>query len=158
VHGRNFVTHRIENAPNVDVKNAPILSFGSLLERAFPFNAGIVKRNVETAEFVDREIDHCFDVGIFRDVRADERRIAAEFFNFGNDLRAFFVAAPSQNDLRAGAHAFDRCGLADTGSSSGYERNFAENVLLFIVSFRFCFGKIVVRNLIAEKSFASLSQ
>src|SRR5439155_4547924 len=101
-HGGNFVTHRIQNAPDVDVENAPILSFGSLIERAFPFNAGIVKRGVETAEFVDREIDHRFDVGIFRDVRADELCVAAEFFDFGNDLRAFFFAAASENDLRAG--------------------------------------------------------
>src|SRR5204863_2915184 len=85
-HDRNFVTHRIENAPNIDVENAPILSFGSLIERAFPFNAGIVKRDVETTEFIDREIDHRFHLTIFRDVRADKRRIAAEFFNFGNDL------------------------------------------------------------------------
>src|SRR5436190_6882344 len=44
-HGRNFVTHRIENAPHVDVKNAPIFGFGSLIERAFPFNSGVVKRD-----------------------------------------------------------------------------------------------------------------
>src|SRR6266542_2612795 len=30
-HGRNFVTHRIENAPNADVENARILSFGRLI-------------------------------------------------------------------------------------------------------------------------------
>src|SRR5439155_8028123 len=59
-HRRNFVTHRIENAPNVNVKNAPILSFRSLIERAFPFNAGIVKRNAEATEFIDREIVHLF--------------------------------------------------------------------------------------------------
>src|SRR5438445_2896088 len=40
-HGGNFVTHRIENAPNVDIENASILSFGSLIQRAFPFNARI---------------------------------------------------------------------------------------------------------------------
>src|SRR5207248_7501511 len=51
-HDRDFVTHRIENTPNVDVENAPILRFCSLIERAFPFNAGIVKRNVETSEFI----------------------------------------------------------------------------------------------------------
>src|SRR5207247_2831814 len=71
-HDRNFVTHRIENAPNIDVKNAPILSFGSLIERAFPFNAGIVKCNVETAEFIDREIDHRFHISIFGNVCSDK--------------------------------------------------------------------------------------
>src|SRR5438094_3019823 len=30
-HGRNFVTHRIQDAPNVNVEDAPILGFGSLL-------------------------------------------------------------------------------------------------------------------------------
>src|SRR6266540_5925986 len=30
-HDRDFVTHRIKNAPNIDVENAPILSFRSLI-------------------------------------------------------------------------------------------------------------------------------
>src|SRR5206468_2231512 len=61
-HRRDFVAHRIQDAPNVDVENAPILSLGSLIERAFPFNAGIVKSNVEPSEFVDGEVDHRFNV------------------------------------------------------------------------------------------------
>jgi hypothetical protein len=118
------LTHRIENAPNVDVKNTPILSFGSLLERAFPFNAGIVKRNVETAEFVDREIDHRFDVGIFA---TSARTNAASPLSFSISAT---TCAPSLSrrpvkTTFAPAREFDRCGLADTGSSSGYERNFA---------------------------------
>src|SRR5216110_891363 len=83
-HDRNFVTHRIENAPNVDVEDAAIFGFGCLIERAFPFNAGIVKRDVEPTEFVDSDIDHRFDVGIFRDVTSNKRGVAAELLNFGN--------------------------------------------------------------------------
>jgi hypothetical protein len=124
-HGRNFVTHRLENAPNVDVENSAILRFGSLIERAFPFNAGVVKRDVEAAEFIECEIDHRFHVGIFGDVSADERCVAAEFLNFGHDLRTFFFAATGQNELRAGARKLDRCCFADAGSSSGHECNFA---------------------------------
>src|SRR5439155_19681704 len=124
-HGRNFVTHRIENAPNVDVENAAILGFSGLIERAFPFNAGIVKSDVETSEFADGEINHRFHVGIFGDVRAHERCVAPEFLNFCYDLRTFFLPTTGQNDLCAGAGEFDRRGFADTGSSSGNQCNFA---------------------------------
>src|SRR6266545_3114330 len=37
-HYWDFVTHRIENAPNVDIENAAVFSFGSLIERALPFH------------------------------------------------------------------------------------------------------------------------
>jgi hypothetical protein len=124
-HHRDFVAHRIENAPNVDVENAAVFSFSGLIQRAFPFNAGIVKRNVETAELIDREIDHPFHVRVFRDIGAKERRVTADFFNFGNDVRAFFLAAPSQNDLRTGASELDSGRLADAGCSTGHECDFA---------------------------------
>ena len=81
--------------------------------------------DVEPAEFVDRKIDHTFPVRIFRHVGADERRLTAEFLNFSNELFAFFFTATSQNDLSTSTGEFDRGGFADTGCSSGYERNFA---------------------------------
>jgi hypothetical protein len=86
------MAHRIENTPDVDVENPAIFGFGRLIERALPLNAGVVKGNVEFAKFVDREIDHLFYVAIFGNVRPDERRVAATFFNFGDNLRAFFFA------------------------------------------------------------------
>jgi hypothetical protein len=124
-HHRDFVTHRIENAPNVDVENAAVFSFSGLVKRAFPFDPRIVEGNVETAELIDGEIDHRFHVRVFRDVGADKRRVPTELFNFGNDLRAFFLAAPSQNDLRTGASELDSSRLADAGCSTGHERDFA---------------------------------
>jgi hypothetical protein len=118
------MTHRIQDAPDVDVENTAIRSFGRLIQRAFPFYAGIVKADVEAAEFVDRKIDHPFHVRILPHVGADERRLTAEFLNFSDDLCAFFFTATSQNDLRASASELDRGGFANTRRSSGYERNF----------------------------------
>src|SRR5437762_14354788 len=83
-------------------------------------NATSSRPNLSTVK-----INHRFHVGIFRHVHAEERRIAAEFFNFGNDLRAFFFPAPSQNDIRACASKLDCGGLTDAGGTSGYECNFA---------------------------------
>src|SRR5512132_2341806 len=119
------MTHRIQDAPDVDVENTAILSFGGLIQRAFPFHAGIVKGDVEPAILVDRRIDHPFHVRIFRHVGTDERRLTTEFLNFSDDLCAFFFTATSQNDLSTSASEFDRSGLANPGCSSGYERNFA---------------------------------
>ena len=99
-HDWNFVTHGIENAPNVDVENAAIFGFGRLFERTFPFDTGVVKGDVEAAEFIDREIDHRFHVRIFGNVRADECRVAAKFLNFRDNLRAFLFAATAEDDLR----------------------------------------------------------
>ena len=119
------MAHRIEHAPHVDVEDAAIFRFGCLIERAFPFDAGIVKRDVEPPEFLDSEIDHRFDVGIFRDVTSNKRGVAAELLNFGNDLRAFFFTPAGQHNLRARASECDRGGFTDAGGSSGYECNFA---------------------------------
>jgi hypothetical protein len=119
------VTHRIQNAPNVDVEDAAVFGLGGLIQWAYPLNAGVVKGDVEPAEFVDRKIDHPFHVRIFRHVGADERRLTAEFLDFSDDLCAFFFAATSQHDLCTSTSEFDRGGFADTGCSSGYERNFA---------------------------------
>src|SRR5437667_11423354 len=119
------MTHRIQDAPDVDVENTAILSFGGLIQRAFPLHAGVVKRDVESAEFVDRKIDYRFHISIFRHVGADERRVTAEFLNFSDDLRPFFFAATGQNDLCTCASELDRSDFANTGCSSGYERNFA---------------------------------
>src|ERR1700758_2228130 len=92
-HRWNFVTHRIQNAPNVDVEDAAVFGLGGLIQWADPLNASIVKSDVDLAEFVDRELDHRFHIRVFRDVGADECRLSAKFFDFGDDLRAFFVAA-----------------------------------------------------------------
>ena len=64
-HDGDFVPHRIEHSPHVNIENPSIFGFGRMIERAFPLNACIVKRHVKPAEFVDCEIDHLFDVCIF---------------------------------------------------------------------------------------------
>ncbi len=136
-HDWNFVTHRIENAPNIDVENAAIFAFCRLLERTFPFDTRVVKRDVETAEFIDREINHRFHICIFRHVRADERRVAAKFLDFGDNLRAFFFAATAENNFCTRLSERDRGRFADAGSSAGHQCDFTfKRLLLFIgVSF-----------------------
>ena len=119
------MTHGIQDAPDVDVEDAAVFGFGGLIQWPHPLHAGVVKGDVEPAEFVDRKIDHRFHVRIFRHVGADERRLTAEFLNFSDDLCAFFFATAGQNDLSTSTSEFDRGGFADTGCSSGYERNFA---------------------------------
>jgi len=118
------MTHGIQDAPDIDVEDAAIFGFGCLIEWACPFDAGVVKRDVEAAVFADGKIDHGFHVGIFGDVRTNECRIAAEFSNFIDDLRTFFFTPPSEDDLGAGASKCDRRSFADAGSSSGHECNF----------------------------------
>src|SRR5437773_5447568 len=49
-HRRDFVAHRIQDAPNIDVEDAAIFGFRGLAYGPFPFNSGVVKRDVETAE------------------------------------------------------------------------------------------------------------
>src|ERR1700756_1858470 len=92
-HDRDFVTHRIQNAPNVDVEDAAVFGLGGLIQWAYPLNAGVVKSDVEPAEFFDSEIDHRFHVAVFRDVCANESGIASEFFDLPDDFCALFFAA-----------------------------------------------------------------
>ena len=124
-HKGDFVTHGIQDAPDVDIEDAAVFRFGGLIQWPHPLNAGVVKSDIEPAEFVDRKIDHPFHVRISRDVRADESCVTAKFFNFSDDLCTFFFAAAGEDDLCTSASEFDCGGLANTGCSSGYERNFA---------------------------------
>jgi hypothetical protein len=114
----------LRTPPNVNVENPGIFRFSCLIERARPFHARIVKRNVELAEFVDSELDHRLDVGVFRNIRADECCLAAKRPYFVNDFRAFFFATTAHHCLRAGASELYRRRFADAGSSSGHEDNF----------------------------------
>src|SRR4029077_7705145 len=118
------VTHRIENAPNVDVEDATVFRLGGLIQWAYPLNAGVVKSDVEASEFVDRKIDHPLHVRIFRHIGADERRLTAEFFNFSDDLRAFFFTSAGEDNLGASTSKFGSGLLADAGSPSGHECDF----------------------------------
>ena len=102
------MTHRIQDAPDVDVEDATVFGFGGVIQRPHPLHAGVVEGDVEPAEFFDRKIDHPFHVRIFRHVGADERRLAAEFLNFSHDLCAFFFPTAGQNDLSASTSDFDR--------------------------------------------------
>jgi hypothetical protein len=117
-HHRNFVAHRIENAPDVDVENATIFHFSSLIERAFPFDAGVVKCDVELAKFPDRKIDHRLHVCVFCDVSANERRVTPKFFDLRDDIGALRL-----NYFCAGTRELDSRRLANAGGSSGYQCN-----------------------------------
>src|SRR5438270_6706813 len=91
-HRWNFVAHRIENAPHVDVEDASIFRFSCLIKRALPFNTGVVKRDVEPAEFVDHKLHHRFYICLFGNISAYECSLAAQFFNFGDNLGALLFA------------------------------------------------------------------
>jgi hypothetical protein len=95
-HDRNLVTHRIENAPDVGVENAPIFRCSYLFERTLPFDASVVKCDVEPTEFLDRKINHRLHVGFFRDVCANEGGIASEFFDLPNEFCALFSRRPER--------------------------------------------------------------
>jgi hypothetical protein len=126
------VTHRIENAPNVDVEDAAVFGLGDLIQWAYPLHTGVVKGDVEPAERFNRKINHPFHVRVFRHVGADECRLTAECFNFSDDLRPFFFAAAGEDDFCTSASEFDRGGLANTGCSSVTSATLPENVLLFM--------------------------
>src|SRR5437660_8569419 len=91
-HRWNFVAHRIENAPHVDVEDASIFRFSCLIKRALPFNTGVVKRDVEPAEFVDSKVHHRFHVRLFGDISAYERCLAPQFLDFGDNWCTFLFA------------------------------------------------------------------
>src|ERR1051326_3445309 len=93
-HKRNFVAHRIKNPPDVGVENAPVLRFSCLFERTLPFDPGVVKSDVESAEFVDRKINHRLYLPIFCDASSNESGIDSYFFDVPHDLATrFFTAA-----------------------------------------------------------------
>src|SRR5206468_3627723 len=121
---RDFVTHRIENAPNVDVENAAVFGLGGLIQWAYPLNAGVVKSDVEAAISGHGEVDHRLDVGIVCDVRANERSGTAELLDFCDDARAFFFTSTGEDDLGASTGKFDGGRLADAGGPSGHECDF----------------------------------
>ena len=43
-HCRDFMLHRTEKAPNINIKGLSILFFGDLIQRTRDFNTGIVVR------------------------------------------------------------------------------------------------------------------
>ena len=104
--------------------NAAVFGLGGLIQWAYPLNTGIVKSDVEPAEFVDRKIDHCFNVGIFCDVRANERGGTSELLDFCDYIRAFFFTSAGKDHLGASTGKFDGGCLTDAGGPSGHECDF----------------------------------
>ena len=119
------MTHRIQNAPNVDVEDAAVFGLGGLIQWAYPLNAGVVKSDVEAGQkWSTVKSTIRFTSASFATSARTNAALTAEFLNFSDDLCAFFFTATSQNDLGASTSEFDRGGLADTGCSSGHECNF----------------------------------
>src|SRR4029077_17134874 len=48
-HRADFMLHRIQDAPHVDVESPAILFFGHLIQRSHGFDTGIVEGHIETA-------------------------------------------------------------------------------------------------------------
>src|SRR6266446_6659475 len=116
---------RADVAKDADVKamvDFTVATYGRL-DIAFN-NAGVVKSDVEAAISGDGEVDHCFDVGIFCDVRANERGGTAELLDFCDNARAFFFTSAGEDDLGASTGKFGGGRLTDAGGPSGHECDF----------------------------------
>jgi len=86
--------HRIQDAPNVDVKGPAILFFGDFIERPRAFDTGIVERHIETAMGGYDEVDSLHDVRILGDVCADKGCRASVLGDLRGDIRAFLLPEP----------------------------------------------------------------
>ncbi len=79
LHGRELVLHRIEDAHQVDIDDAARLvgrDEGELDEVLR--DAGIVDRDVEIAEALDRQLDEPFGQGLVGDVAGNDRAIGLD--------------------------------------------------------------------------------
>jgi len=72
----------------------------------------------------DGEVDHRFNVGIFCDVRANERGGTAELLDFCDDIRAFFFTSAGEDHLCASTGKFGGGRLTDAGGPSGRQCDF----------------------------------
>src|SRR5260221_10524301 len=88
-HGGNFMLHRIQNAPNVDIEGPAILFFGDLIEWSRDFDAGVVKRDIEAAMSGQDEVDSLHYVGVLGDVCANKRRRASGLGHLRGDVCTF---------------------------------------------------------------------
>jgi hypothetical protein len=95
--------------PPSTTREVPVVNFASSVEAAISGGG---------------EVDHCLNVGIFCNVRANERGGTAELLDFCDDARAFFFTWAGEDDLSASTGKFDGGRLADAGGPSGHECNF----------------------------------
>jgi hypothetical protein len=116
-HCGDFMLHRIQDAPNVDVEGPPILFFGDFIKWPCDFDAGIVERYIETTVGRQDEINHPADVGILGDVCADEGCRAAGLDDFRSDIRAFPFATTGDDDFRACVCKGQRRSFPDAGGA-----------------------------------------
>ena len=136
-HGSDFVLHRIEYAPNIDVEDLFVSVLRDLAQGSSRFHAGIVERDIEAAIGLYREVNGGLHVGIFGKVGFAEGRGAAKFRDLGDDVRAFFFPPSGQDNFGARFCKGDGGCLADARRTAGNQDD-----LIFIgVSFhRFAFG------------------
>jgi len=117
-HGGNFMLHRIQNAPNVDIEGPAILFFGDLIEWSRDFDAGVVKRDIEAAMSGQDEVDSLHYVGVLGDVCANKRRRASGLGHLRGDVCTFLFATAGDDDFRAASAKASAVALADTRGAS----------------------------------------
>ena len=93
-HRGDFILHRIQDTPNVDIESPAILFFGDLIERPPDLDTGIVEGDIEAAVGGQDEVDRLLDVGVLGDIRANKCCDSAGLVNLRGDLRASFSRRP----------------------------------------------------------------
>src|SRR5262249_32184709 len=86
--------------------------------------ARVVERAVEPSVGRERPRDERLHVALPRDVAPDEDRVAARSLDPGDDLLAFALPAPVDDDLRALLGEFDGGGATDAGVATRDENDF----------------------------------
>src|SRR5262249_42032600 len=110
-----------------------------------PFNASIIKCDVELTERIDGEAKHVLNICFVRNVGAHKGCVTAGFLDLPNDFCSFFLSASGQHNLCATPGKLHRRGFADAGGSSGHQRYFTFKCVVVgvhSVSFIVLFKKI----------------
>ena len=130
-HGRNLVLHAQPHALQVHTHDFVPLCLGDVRHLGEPRtrDARIVDRAVEAAEFLDRGLDHVFDIRGAADIGLDEMRLAACIDDSLHDLGALLGASGGDDDLGALLREFQRGGFSQPGTSAGHQCDLACKIL-----------------------------
>ena len=129
-HLLNFVFEAEPESFQIDVVDVVPVFFGLIDERnPDAFDAGVVEGDVEAAEFLDGFLNHCLDIGRFRNVGFQEESIASCGADETESFVAFGFAAACKHDLGAALCEEDGGVAADAGGAAGDESYFVFEIL-----------------------------
>jgi hypothetical protein len=113
LHDARFVLHAEDHAENIGVERRGIAFRGLVRNRAgSAFGAGIIHRDIEAPEALDRAVDETTDIVFIADICLDEFGFCAERTEFTNQCLAGIRLSPGNNDAMARFRERDRCGAA----------------------------------------------